>query len=60
MFLVPRPNMPYDVAASAWNAEPAPNGTGRLLLCDKYGPKVFDAIRSFRDEHRSNGPEPVP
>jgi Protein of unknown function (DUF3105) len=60
MFLVPRRNMPYDVAASAWNAEPAPNGTGRLLVCDRFGQGVFDAIRAFRDEHRSNGPEPVP
>jgi hypothetical protein len=60
MFLVPRRNMPYEVAASAWNAEPAPNGTGRLLLCDKFGQEAFDAIRAFRDEHRSNGPEPVP
>jgi hypothetical protein len=23
-------------------------------------PEVFDAIRTFRDEHRSNGPEPIP
>ena len=60
MFLVPRRNMPYDVAASAWNAEPAPNGTGRMLLCDRFGQGVFDSIRAFRDEHRSNGPEPVP
>jgi hypothetical protein len=60
MLLVPRPNMPYDVAASAWNRDPEPNGTGRLLLCDRMNPEVFDAIRTFRDEHRSNGPEPVP
>jgi hypothetical protein len=60
MLLVPRRNMPDAVGASAWNAEPAPNGTGRLLLCDRFGEAVFDAIRAFRDEHRSNGPEPVP
>ena len=60
MVLVPRPNMPYDVAASAWNRDPEPNGTGRLLLCDRMNPEVFDALRTFRDEHRSNGPEPVP
>jgi hypothetical protein len=32
MFLVPRANMPYAVAATAWNADPAPGGTGRMLL----------------------------
>jgi hypothetical protein len=60
MVLAPRRNMPYDVAASAWNRDPEPNGTGRLLLCDRMTPEVFDALRTFRDEHRSNGPEPVP
>jgi Protein of unknown function (DUF3105) len=60
MVLVPRGNTPYAVAASAWNRDPAPGGTGRLLLCDRMGPNIFDAIRTFRDEHRSNGPEPVP
>ena len=60
MVLVPRRDMPYTVAASAWNRDPVPGGTGRLLLCDDMGPKTFDAIRTFRDEHRSNGPEPVP
>ena len=28
MFLVPREKMPYEVAATAWDADPAPNGTG--------------------------------
>ena len=60
MVLVPRRDMPYAVAASAWNRDPVPGGTGRLLLCDEMGPKTFDALRTFRDEHRSNGPEPVP
>jgi hypothetical protein len=60
MLLVPRENMPYEVAASAWNRDPAPNGTGRLLGCPKYGAKVFDALRAFREENRSNGPEPIP
>ena len=60
MVLVPRSNMPYPVAASAWNRDPVPNGTGRLLTCDRMSPEVFDALRTFRDEHRSNGPEPVP
>jgi Protein of unknown function (DUF3105) len=60
MVLVPRSDMPYQVAASAWNREPEPNGTGRLLLCERMTPEVFDALRTFRDEHRSNGPEPIP
>ena len=60
MVLVPRSNMPYQVAASAWNREPEPNGTGRLLVCERMTPEVFDALRTFRDEHRSNGPEPIP
>jgi Protein of unknown function (DUF3105) len=60
MFLVPRGNMPYAVAATAWNADPAPNGTGRMLLCDEVNDKTFDALAAFRDEHRSQGPEPIP
>ena len=61
MILVPRPNMPYAVAATAWNPDPTPNGTGRTLApCDWDATSVIDALRAFRDEHRSNGPEPVP
>jgi hypothetical protein len=60
MLLVPRANMPYQVAASAWNRDPTPNGTGRLMTCARMTPDVFDALRAFRDDHRSNGPEPVP
>jgi hypothetical protein len=60
MLLVPRSDMRYAVAASAWNREPEPDGTGRLLGCRRYNEKIFDALRTFRDEHRSNGPEPIP
>jgi uncharacterized protein DUF3105 len=60
MFLVPRSNMPYAVAATAWNADPGPGGTGRLLLCNEVNDKTFDALAAFRDEHRSQGPEPIP
>ena len=60
MFLVPRRNMPYAVAATAWNGDPAPNGRGQLLLCDEVTPEMYDALRAFRDEHRSRGPEPIP
>ena len=60
MFLVPRKDMPYAVAATAWNGDPAPNGRGQLLLCNEVTPEMYDALRAFRDEHRSRGPEPVP
>lgn len=60
MILTPNTtNMPYQVAASAWNGDPQPLGTGRLLGCPKFTPGVFDAIRAFKDEHRGNGPEAV-
>jgi hypothetical protein len=60
MVLVPRRNMPYAVAATAWNQDPAPNGTGRLMGCSTVNAKTFDALAAFRDENRSQGPEPVP
>lgn len=60
LVLTPRPEMPYAVAATAWNAEPQPGGTGRTMGCPTWNAKVVDALRAFRDEHRSNGPEPVP
>lgn len=61
MLLVPNEtDMPYQMAVSAWNREPVPAGTGRLLGFPEYNEKIFDAIRAFKDEHRSNGPEPVP
>ena len=52
--------MPYQVAASAWNGDPAPAGRGTAAHCDEFTPEIWDALRAFRDEHRSNGPEPVP
>jgi hypothetical protein len=52
--------MPFAVAATAWNADPQPLGTGRTLGCPEYNEKVLDALRAFRDEHRGNGPEPIP
>ena len=61
MVLTPDPTkMTYEVAATAWNGEPKPNGTGRLLGCPRMNDDVFDALRAFKDEHRSNGLEPVP
>jgi hypothetical protein len=60
MFLVPRAGMPYAVAATAWDADPAPNGTGKLMTCDEVNDQTYDALAAFRDEHRSQGPEPIP
>jgi hypothetical protein len=60
LVLVPRRDMPYAVAATAWNGEPGPAGTGRTLGCARFSDAAIDALRAFRDEHRSQGPEPVP
>lgn len=60
LLIVPRQNMPYEVAASAWNRDPEPLGTGRLLTCEQLTDAAFDALRAFRDEHRGQGPEPIP
>jgi hypothetical protein len=60
MVVVPRSNMRPAVAATAWNRDPDPGGTGRTLACPEWNEGVVDAIRTFRDEHRSNGPEPIP
>jgi hypothetical protein len=58
--LVPSEGMDAVVAATAWNRDPAPNGTGRLLTCPRYNEDVFAALETFKDEHRGRGPEPVP
>jgi Protein of unknown function (DUF3105) len=60
LVLTPRRDMPYAVAATAWNGEPEPGGTGRTLGCPEWNEAVVDALRTFRDEHRSRGPEAVP
>jgi hypothetical protein len=60
MIVVPRSNMKPAVAATAWNRDPDPGGTGQTLVCNRWSDGVVDAIRTFRDEHRSNGPEAVP
>jgi hypothetical protein len=43
--------MPYEVAATAWTES---------LTCPEMNAGVYDAIRTFRDEHRDQGPEFVP
>jgi len=52
MLMFPNPDMPYEVAATAWT---------NMLGCKTYdGPATLDAIRAFRDTLRGQGPEPVP
>jgi hypothetical protein len=43
--------MKYQVAATAW---------GQLLGCPRMNPKVFDAVRTFRERYLDKGPEIVP
>ena len=52
--------MPYAVAETAWNADPEPLGTGRVLGCAKLDDSTWDALQAFIQEHRGNGPEPIP
>jgi len=52
MLMFPNPDMPYEVAATAWT---------QLLGCKKFeGGPTLDAIRDFRDTYRGQGPEPLP
>jgi hypothetical protein len=49
MLFFPNPDMPYEVAVTAWT---------QLMGCPKYeGAKTLDAIRDFRDTYRGLGPE---
>ena len=48
MLLYPDPNMPYDVAVTAWT---------EMAVCQHYNPLVLDVTRNFRDTSRGNGPE---
>jgi uncharacterized protein DUF3105 len=60
ILLMPRSEMPFEVAATAWNSSPGPAGTGRLLGCESFSPGAYDALRAFRDKHRGRGPESSP
>jgi hypothetical protein len=51
VIMFPDPDLPYDVAVSAWT-----NAIG----CKTYDPLVLDVVRNFRDTFRGNGPENVP
>jgi Protein of unknown function (DUF3105) len=49
MLLFPNPDMPYEVATTAW---------AQLMGCKTYeGRATLDAIRDFRDAYRGQGPE---
>jgi hypothetical protein len=52
MLLFPNPDMPYEIAATAWT---------QLMGCKTFkGAATLDAIRDFRDVYRGRGPENVP
>jgi hypothetical protein len=51
MLMFPNPEMPYEVAATAWT---------NLMGCKSYSPEVIDAITDFRDTYRGQGPEDIP
>ncbi|HEU0318742.1 MAG TPA: DUF3105 domain-containing protein [Solirubrobacteraceae bacterium] len=44
-------NMPYAVAATAWT---------QLIGCPTFNPKIFDALRDFRNAYIDKGPEQIP
>jgi hypothetical protein len=48
VLMYPDPNMPYDVAVTAWT---------QMAVCPNYDPLVLDVIRNFRDTYIGNGPE---
>ena len=51
MIVFPNPDMPYEVAATAWT---------QTLGCDSYeGAATLDAIRAFKAQYRARGPEPI-
>ena len=52
VILFPNPDMPYEVATTAWQ---------QLLGCKTYeGDATLDAIRDFILQYRGRGPEPIP
>jgi hypothetical protein len=51
MLMFPNPDMPYDVAVTAWT---------NMVGCEQFDPAVVDVIRDFRDTYRGQGPEAVP
>lgn len=61
MVLVPdTTGMDYAVAATAWNRNPTPRGTGRLLGCPEHNDDVYTALERFKERNRGRGPEVIP
>ena len=60
MFLVPREKMPYEVAATAWDADPAPNGTGELMTCTKVERQALRRPRHVQGRAPLQGPRAHP
>ena len=50
MLIFPNPDMPYDVAVTAWT---------QLAGCKTFSDGVVDVVRDFRDTYRGQGPEAV-
>jgi Protein of unknown function (DUF3105) len=48
MLMFPNPDLPDDVAVTAWTQE---------VVCPSYDPLVLDVVRNFRDRYLGNGPE---
>ncbi len=44
-------NMPYAIAATAWT---------QMIGCPAFNPKIFDALRDFRNAYIDKGPEQIP
>ena len=51
IIMVPDPDLPFDVAFSAWE---------NFVGCPSYDPLTLDVLRNFRDTFRGNGPENFP
>lgn len=51
VIILENPKMQYEVAAVAWT---------EVLGCPRANPRVFDAIRAFKERHRDRAPEFVP
>ena len=47
MLLFPDPDMPDDVAITAWR---------NIVVCPSYDPLVLDVVRNFRDTYRATAP----
>jgi hypothetical protein len=51
MIMVPDPDLPFEVAFSAWT---------NFVGCPSYDPLTLDVLRNFRDTYRGNAPENFP